>query len=323
VLPKRQLFEEDAEQASATVAIGVGGREPGADMVRAIQNLVSGAVPNMKVDRSPSSTSTARPCPGGDAGMAGKLATDRKIRGRAAHRQAGEGPGRGRRRPGRAQVKVTAELDLNRVTVQEERYDPDGQVVRSESTSARTPAEKADGSSGVTAAGQHPGRARPPTASRIRSARPRAPTSVTNYEISKSVRTEVIEPGQVKKLSVAVAVDGATAPARTASPAPTPRARPRRCSRSSSWCAPPSASTSSAATRSAWSTSASPRGRRSGGDHRGQPADGLRQERHHARRRAGHAGLVVAILMMLFIVRPLLKSATGGGAGGAGGQAAS
>ena len=31
VLPKRQLFEEEAEQPSASVVVGVGGREPGAD----------------------------------------------------------------------------------------------------------------------------------------------------------------------------------------------------------------------------------------------------------------------------------------------------
>src|ERR1700744_5318028 len=34
VLPKRQIFEEDAKQPSATVALGVGGREPGPDQVR-------------------------------------------------------------------------------------------------------------------------------------------------------------------------------------------------------------------------------------------------------------------------------------------------
>ena len=51
VLPKRQLFEEEAEQPSASVMIGVGGREPSADQVRAIQNLVAGAVPNLKPDR--------------------------------------------------------------------------------------------------------------------------------------------------------------------------------------------------------------------------------------------------------------------------------
>ncbi|MDB5454709.1 MAG: flagellar M-ring protein FliF, partial [Caulobacter sp.] len=51
VLPKRQLFEEEAETPSASITIGVGGREASAEMVRAIQNLVAGAVPNMKPER--------------------------------------------------------------------------------------------------------------------------------------------------------------------------------------------------------------------------------------------------------------------------------
>src|SRR5205085_5891880 len=38
VLPKRQLFEEEAEQPSASVNIHIGGREPAAEQVRAIQN---------------------------------------------------------------------------------------------------------------------------------------------------------------------------------------------------------------------------------------------------------------------------------------------
>src|SRR5690606_8828562 len=42
--------------------------------------------------------------------------------------------------------------------------------------------------------------------------------STTNYEISKTVRTEVQEPGTVKRLSVAVAVDGVTAPAKDGKP---------------------------------------------------------------------------------------------------------
>ena len=37
VLPKRQLFEDEAEQPSAGITIGVGGREPNAQQVRAMQ----------------------------------------------------------------------------------------------------------------------------------------------------------------------------------------------------------------------------------------------------------------------------------------------
>src|SRR5262249_47897946 len=51
VLPRRQLFADEADQPSAAVSVGVGGREPGPDQVRAIQNLVAGAVPNLKPDK--------------------------------------------------------------------------------------------------------------------------------------------------------------------------------------------------------------------------------------------------------------------------------
>ena len=52
MLPERQLFQDATDQASASVTIGVGAREPSTDQVRAVQNLVAGAVPNLKPDRS-------------------------------------------------------------------------------------------------------------------------------------------------------------------------------------------------------------------------------------------------------------------------------
>ena len=48
--------------------------------------------------------------------------------------------------------------------------------------------------------------------------------STTNYEISKTTRTEIQEPGDMKRLSVAVAIDGITAPGADGKPgAYTPR----------------------------------------------------------------------------------------------------
>ena len=51
VLPERQLFQDTTELASAAVTIGIGAREPSTDQVRAVQNLVSGAVPNLKPEK--------------------------------------------------------------------------------------------------------------------------------------------------------------------------------------------------------------------------------------------------------------------------------
>ena len=212
VLPKRQIFEEDAEQPSAAVTIATGGREASSDMVRAVQNLVAGSVSGMKpekvsvIDQHGKTLSASS-----DESLAGQLAQDRKTEVEGRISKTVKDMVEGVLGPGKARVNVTAELDLNRVTVQEEKFDPDGQVVRSESTNEANNSEtKNDDTSGVTSTQNIPGGA--PGGFQALGSKSGSNESVTNYEISKSVRTEVTEPGTIKKLAVAVAIDGVTAP---------------------------------------------------------------------------------------------------------------
>ncbi|AVQ04515.1 flagellar M-ring protein FliF [Caulobacter segnis] len=212
VLPKRQLFEEDSEQPSAAVTIGVGSREPSTDMVHAIQNLVSSAVPNMKAEKvaviDQHGKTLSAPS---DESLAGKEAQDRKVEAEARIAKTVKDMIEGVLGPGKARVNVTAELDLNRVTTQEERFDPDGQVVRSESTNESNSQEnKNEDNSGATATANVPGQGA--GGFQQLGSRAGANESVTNYEISKSVKTTVQEPGTIKKVAVAVAIDGVTAP---------------------------------------------------------------------------------------------------------------
>jgi flagellar M-ring protein FliF len=212
VLPKRQLFEEDAEQPSAAVTIGVGSREPSSDMVRAIQNLVSSSVPNMKAEKvaviDQHGKTLSAPS---DESLAGKMAQDRKSEVEARIAKTVKDMIEGVLGPGKARVNVTADLDLNRVTTQEERFDPDGQVIRSESTTEASSQEnKNDDNTGVTAAANVPGGQA--NGFQQLGSRTGQNDSVTNYEISKSVKTTVQEPGTIKKLAVAVAIDGVSAP---------------------------------------------------------------------------------------------------------------
>ena len=211
VLPKRELFEDEIQQASASVSIAVGAREPSPDQVRAIQNLVAGAVPNMKPDRVTVVDQHAKTLSGGSEGDA-MAADGRKSAVEARVAKTVKTLVEGVVGPGKARVNVTAELDLSQVTIQQETFDPDGQVVRSETTSEENANENQPNQTGaVTAAANIPGA--PPNADgNVSSASGRTGTT-TNYDISKTVRTEVKEPGQVKRLSVAVAVDGVTAPA--------------------------------------------------------------------------------------------------------------
>jgi flagellar M-ring protein FliF len=312
-LPKRQLFEEEAEQASATVALGVGGREPSADMVRAVQNLVSGAVLGMKVDRVTVVDQHGKTLSNNsDGSIAGKLAEDRKteVEGRIAKtvKELVEGVVG----PGRAQVKVTAQLDLNRITVQEERYDPDGQVVRSESTSAENAAEnKQDGNNGVTAAANIPGGAT--GGFQALGSTSGANESVTNYEISKSVRTEVTEPGTVKKLSVAVAVDGATA---VGADGKAGAYTPRTAQEMQQIKDLVSAAVGFDQARGDTVTVVNVKFPREAADNEGvTSANPLMGFDKNDIMRAAELGIaaIVAILIMLFLVRPLLKNASGAG----------
>jgi flagellar M-ring protein FliF len=222
VLPKRQLFDDEAEQPSASVNIHVGGRELGADQVRAIQNLVAGAVPNLKPDRVTVVDQHAKTLSGGDTGMASESdsrKSDVEQRITKQVKQLVEGIVGA----GKARVNVTADLQLSQVTLQQETYDPDGQVVRSESTtdeSARQTEPDANGQ--VSATSNIPGGAGPNNSSNSSSSGRQE--STTNYEISRTTRTEVQTPGEVKRLSVAVAVDGVTAPGKDGKPGPyTPR----------------------------------------------------------------------------------------------------
>jgi flagellar M-ring protein FliF len=208
VLPKRQLFEEEAEQPSAAVTIGVGGREPGPDQVRAMQNLVAAAVPNLKPDRVTVVDQHAKTLSGGDTGMAAE-ADGRKTEIEQRIAKQVKGLVEGIVGAGKARVNVSAEVDMARVTTQEEKFDPDGQVVRSETTADENSRDnQANGSGQASVAANIPGGTSDSSASGSASGKQE---STTNYEISKSIRTEVQEPGTIKRLSVAVAVDGVTA----------------------------------------------------------------------------------------------------------------
>jgi flagellar M-ring protein FliF len=212
-LPRRQLFEEEAPPASASVTIGVGGRKPTDDQVQAVQNLVAGAVPGIKAEQvavidQHGKTLSA----GGDSSMAGKMADDRK--GEVERKMAARIKElvEGVVGPGRARVEVTADIDMARVTEQRETFDPDGQVVRSEQTGEEQATESDPaGADTVSAAGNIPGGATGAGGGAQTSSNSGRQESTTNYEISKTITTEVREPGAIKKMSVAVAVDGATA----------------------------------------------------------------------------------------------------------------
>jgi len=312
VLPKRQLFEEEAEQPSASVNIHVGGREPSPDQVRAIQNLVAGAIPSLKPDRVTVVDQHAKTLSGGEQGLAAESDSRKSDVEQRIAKQV-KSLVEGVVGPGKARVNVTADLQLSQITVQQETYDPDGQVVRSESTTDENSRQNDQDANGqVSATSNIPGGAGPNVANN--SSASGRQESTTNYEISRTTRTEVQSPGDVKRLSVAVAVDGITAPGKDGKPgAYTPRSAQEM-------------QQIEQLVRSAVGFN-SDRGDQitvanvrfpSADDQEGvTAANPLMGFDKNDVMRAGELAVlaVVAVLMILFILKPLLSG--GGGAGGA------
>ncbi len=321
VLPKRQLFDEEAEQPSAAVSIGVGGREPTPDQVRAMQNLVSGAVPGLKPDRVTVIDQHAKTLSGGETGMAA-AADGRKSEVEQRIAKQVKNLVEGVVGVGKARVNVTADLELARVTTQKESFDPDGQVVRSESTTDENSKDnQADESGQVSAAANIPGNPALGGGAGNSGSASGKQESTTNYEITKTVRTEVQEPGQVKKIAVAVAVDGVTGPAGPAGKGGKSGKPGAYTARSAAEMAQIEQLVRTAVgfdqTRGDQVTVVNvrfPTTEDPDGVTAASPLMGF--DKNDIMRAAEVAVMaIVAILMMLFIVRPLLKGAMGSGGG--------
>jgi flagellar M-ring protein FliF len=213
-LPDRQVFQDTNEQPTASVTIGFGAREASPDEVLAVQNLVAGAVRGMKpesvvvIDQHGKTLSA-----GNDGAAGGRLAADARasVEDQVAARI--KNLIEGVVGPGKVRVQVSADVDMAQVTTQEEKFDPDGQVVRSEQTNETSAKDNTGSSStGATSASTNvPGATSTASTTPGNGSENTGTESTTNYEISKTVTTQVSQPGTVKRLSVAVAIDGVTA----------------------------------------------------------------------------------------------------------------
>jgi len=329
VMPKRQLFEEEAAAPTASVVVGVGGRDLGADQVRAVRNLVAGAVPNLKPDHvtlvDESGKMLAAGAEGDQAGLGSELAAGRKAEMEERVRRAVKDVVEGVVGAGKARVQVSAELDQTRITEQREIYDPDGQVIRSTTAVEETEGSTSSGVGGEASASSNlPGGAGAAGGGSEGSTAGRT-EETTNYEISKTVRTEVIEPGAVKRLSVAVAVDGVTTTAKDGKTSYAPRSteemqRIEQLVRSA---------VGADQARGDQVSVVNVRFNREADGVGGTPAAAplMDFDKNDIMRGVELAILlVVAALIVFFVIRPLLKSASGGPAGvpmlaGAGGGA--
>jgi flagellar M-ring protein FliF len=109
--------------------------------------------------------------------------------------------------PGRARVQLSADFDFNRITETFDRFDPEGRVLRSSQTREESSAT-GNTESPVSVGNELPGAPPNPAATPTARDNTRKSEEITNYEISRSTKTEVTEGGRIKRVSAAVLVDG-------------------------------------------------------------------------------------------------------------------
>lgn len=217
VLPEREIFSRERREPSASIVLRVRGDLSRAQ-VKSIQHLVSSAVQGLK----PGKVSIINEQ--GDLLASGADEEGGILVSSALEERNSNYESRVRKQvetivasivgPDKARVEVSAELNFNRVTRTSDTYDPESQVARSTQTEEET-SSAANGSgaqNGVTVgnalpeagAGGEGAGGNKESANRI--------TETVNYEISHVTETQIQEAGGVKRLSVAVLVDGTYTP---------------------------------------------------------------------------------------------------------------
>lgn len=214
VLPERELFSRDKREPSASIVLKLRNHNLGASQVKSVQYLVASAIEGMKpghvsiVDEKGTllASGMGDEAQGTFASSVEEQRTSFESRMRAqvediVSRVVGAS---------KARVEVTAQMDYNRVTQTSDVYDPNGQVVRStqsvEDSSANSDGRQA--SAGVTVGAAMPNANLGGDGGTSSSQSATRSEETINYEISRTTRTETLEPGRVKRISVAVLVDG-------------------------------------------------------------------------------------------------------------------
>jgi flagellar M-ring protein FliF len=212
VMPTESIFVEQEKPASASVILDLfPGKQLHRKEIQGIVHLVSASVPGLSpnqitiVDGNGNMLSAAGIGGGMGQGGGDYLAHQQQVEQKLGIRvktMLDEVLG-----PGKSIVRVSCELDYRKQEVREETYDPE-KVARSEQVSRTTSTDTAEAAAGV------PGVLSNMTDAGREDSGPGGQTAfqkqetTANYEISKITRHTIDPVGEIRRISVAVIVDG-------------------------------------------------------------------------------------------------------------------
>jgi flagellar M-ring protein FliF len=212
VLPKRELFAKQGQDPSASIIIKMSGAARlSNEQVDAIIHLVASAVPGLSPNNisviDNKGTLLTKPSENNAYGVnqdtAAEIRTNYEMRiARMIENLLEKSIG-----AGKVRAEVTAEMDFDQFSENSEIYDPEGQVVRSTQTTQEGSSSNEANSPAVTVENNMPKQGTAGTSDANKTESNRKEEAI-NYEISKTVRTHIKEVGALKRISVAVMVDG-------------------------------------------------------------------------------------------------------------------
>jgi flagellar M-ring protein FliF len=209
VMPKKSLFMEQQTRTTASVSLELHpGRILSAGQIQAVVHLVASSVEGLSPDEVTvvDSRGNILSRAGVESGILSRelehqREIERRLEGRV-RQMLGRVVG-----PDEVSVRVNADVDFTRLERTVENFDPDGAALRSEQTNAELKGAAAAGVGGIPGARANL-EGGPEESEDVGRNAANSKQEVKNYEISKDVTRQVTGAGAIKRITVAVLVNG-------------------------------------------------------------------------------------------------------------------
>ena len=212
VMPKREIFSREEQKPSASVVIKTKEGNLNPQSIQAIQKLIAAAVPkldmkdisivdsngNLLTEFSEEQNEIVKKSSNETMRLEQEYKLNQRLQ-ELLEKSLGKG---------KAQAQVNLEMDFDEVVTNEEIFDPDSQVIRSQASMTEEGTSGQDASQPVTV-GQNIPNSDSSFPSSNGSFGTMSKTEETiNYEISRIVRNKVKNTGTISRVTAAVSVDG-------------------------------------------------------------------------------------------------------------------
>lgn len=219
VLPKRELFSRERQRPSASVAITMrGSNELDKGQIEAVRHLIASAIPEMKAsDVTVVDNRGHLLAKGGEdensPGTMANTAEEFRVNYEKRVRDTLESLLERTIGMGKVRAEVNADIDFDRIVTNSEKFDPEGQVARSvQNSEEKENSREREQADNTTVGNQLPSAVPDQNKGTLNESNRSNLDEVTNYEISKVTENHIRETGNVKRLSVAILVDGIYSP---------------------------------------------------------------------------------------------------------------